>query len=45
MSNEEQDTSPPPYPYYVIRSCELSEMSNEEQDTPPTLGHQDLRVK
>ena len=49
MSNEEQDTPPPPYPSYVIRSYELSVMSNEEQDTlhptPPNLGHQELSVK
>ena len=26
---------PQPYLPYVIRSCELSEMSNEEEDTTP----------
>ena len=39
----------PPYPLYVIRSCELSEMNNEEHGHPtptlPILGHQELRIK
>ena len=26
---------PTPYPPYVIRSCQFSEMSNEVQDIPP----------
>ena len=47
MSNELQNY--PPYPSYVIRSCQLCEMSNEEQDTPhpnpPNLGHQELEAK
>ena len=41
--------TPPPYPPYVIRSCELSEMRNEEEDnsTLPyhTPNHQELRIK
>ena len=39
MNNEEQDTSPPPYPPYVIRSCELNGISNKEQDTHPQPTH------
>ena len=35
MSNEEQDAPPTPYPSYVIRSCELTEMSSQVQDNPP----------
>ena len=33
--------TPHPHPThpYVIRSCELSEMSNEEQDTTPHPTH------